>query len=77
MEGNKMGADAIVKGIVLALVYSAVGLVVFVIGFLVVKLILPFDVKKEIEVDQNTSLGILIGSFIVGLAIIIAASIHG
>jgi putative membrane protein len=34
-------------------------------------------VKKEIEVDQNTSLGILIGSFIIGLAIIIAASIHG
>ncbi len=72
-----MSADAIVKGIVLALVYSGVGLLVFVIGFFVVKLILPFDVKKEIEVDQNTSLGLLIGSFIIGLAIIIAASIHG
>ncbi len=72
-----MSADAIVKGIILALVYSGVGLLVFVIGFFVVKLILPFDVKKEIEVDQNTSLGILIGSFIIGLAIIIAASIHG
>ena len=72
-----MSADAIVKGITLALVYSVVGLLVFVIGFFVVKLILPFDVKKEIEVDQNTSLGILIGSFIIGLAIIIAASIHG
>ncbi|HKD43314.1 MAG TPA: DUF350 domain-containing protein [Myxococcaceae bacterium] len=72
-----MSADAIVKGITLALVYSGVGLLVFVIGFFVVKLILPFDVKKEIEVDQNTSLGILIGSFIIGLAIIIAASIHG
>jgi uncharacterized membrane protein YjfL (UPF0719 family) len=72
-----MSADAMVKGITLALVYSGVGLLVFVIGFFVVKLILPFDVKKEIEVDQNTSLGILIGSFIIGLAIIIAASIHG
>jgi putative membrane protein len=72
-----MSADAIVKGITLALLYSGVGLVVFVIGFFVVKLILPFDVKKEIEVDQNTSLGLLIGSFILGLAIIIAASIHG
>lgn len=72
-----MTTDQVLKGVISALVYSGVGLLVFVVGFFVVKLILPFDVKKEIEVDQNTSLGIMIGSFIIGLAIIVAAAIHG
>ncbi len=35
----------------------------------------PFSVRKEIEEAQNTALGILMGSVIIGLAIIIAAAI--
>ena len=38
--------------------------------------LMPFSVRKEIEEDQNTSLGIIIGSFLIGLAMIIAAAIH-
>jgi len=32
---------------------------------------------KEIEEDQNTSLGIIMGSLILGIALILAAAIHG
>ena len=53
------------------------GLVFFVIAFLAINRFAPFSVRKEIEEDQNTSLAILIGSVIVGIAIIIAAAIHG
>jgi uncharacterized membrane protein YjfL (UPF0719 family) len=60
-----------------SVVYSLVGLAVFVAGLLVFRLIMPFDVHKEIEVDQNTALGIVMGSFIIGLAIIVAAAISG
>ena len=72
-----MNMDFLAKALVTSLVFSVVGLGVFVAGFYVIKLILPFDVNKEIEVDQNTSLGIVIGSFVLGLAIIVAAAIHG
>ncbi|MBX5482255.1 MAG: DUF350 domain-containing protein [Myxococcaceae bacterium] len=72
-----MGNELLLKGIVNSLVYSAIGLVVFVAGFYVLRLILPYDVHKEIEADQNTALGLVIGAFILGLAIIIAAAIHG
>ena len=58
-------------------IFVGIGLIVFALAFLIVVLVAPFSVKKEIEVDQNTSLAILIGSFIIGLAIIIAAAIHG
>ncbi len=72
-----METDHILKGVLSSLLFSGIGLGVFIFGFWVIRKMLPYDVHKEIEKDQNTSLGIVIGSFILGLAIIIAASIHG
>ena len=65
------------QGLLASVIYSLMGLAVFVAGFYIIRLIFPFDVHKEIEADQNTALGIVIGSFILGLAIIIAAAISG
>jgi uncharacterized membrane protein YjfL (UPF0719 family) len=75
-----MGVLAVVvnmDNVVASLVYSLIGLAVFVGGLFVFRLVMPFDVHKEIEVDQNTALGIVMGSFILGLAIIVAAAITG
>ena len=58
-------------------VYSFVGIAVFAVAFFLMVKIAPFSVKKEIEEDQNTSLGILMGSVFIGLAIIIAAALVG
>ena len=35
------------------------------------------SIRKEIEDDQNTSLAIIIGSVIIGIALIVAAAVHG
>lgn len=59
----------------LTIVYSIVGLVFFGIGYLLFDKITPFSVRKEIEEDQNISLAIIIGSVIIGLAVIISAAI--
>lgn len=58
-------------------IFVAIGLIVFAIAFLIVVLVAPFSVKKEIEEDQNTSLAIIIGSLIIGVAMIISAAIQG
>ena len=58
-------------------IFVAIGLIVFAIAFLIVVLVAPFSVKKEIEEDQNTSLAIIIGALIIGEAMIIAAAIQG
>ena len=63
------------EGLVASLAYAAVGLVVFAVGFWVIRKMLPFDVHKELEVDQNVAVGVVIASFILGLALIIAAAI--
>ena len=57
------------------LAYTGIGVVVFFIAFLVMVKVIPFSVRKEIEEDQNTALAIIMGSVILGLAIIIAASV--
>jgi uncharacterized membrane protein YjfL (UPF0719 family) len=59
------------------LIYTGVGIVVFSIAFMLMVKLAPFSVKKEIEEDQNTSLAIVMGSVIIGLAIVIAAVITG
>ena len=58
-------------------VFAAIGLAVFGLAFWLIVKIAPFSVKKEIEDDQNTALAIVIGSVIVGLAIIIGMAIRG
>jgi uncharacterized membrane protein YjfL (UPF0719 family) len=51
------------------------GIVIFAIAFALMVKISPFSVKKEIEEDQNTSLGIIYGSVFIALAIIISAAV--
>lgn len=60
-----------------ALIYSLIGIVLFAIAFLVIVKISPFSIRKEIEEDQNTALGIIIGAVILGISMIIAAAVQG
>ena len=57
--------------------YTLFGIVVFALAFWAMVKISPFSIRKEIEADQNTALAIVIASVILGLALIIAAAVHG
>lgn len=66
-----------VRPIVDSFVYSILGTVILCLAFWFIAKILPFSMKKEIEEDENTSLGIILGAFIIGISLIIAAAIQG
>jgi putative membrane protein len=76
-SNSVLGIAIDVSSILGALIYSLIGIVLFAIAFLVIAKISPFSIRKEIEEDQNTSLGIIIGSVIIGIAMIISAAVHG
>ena len=76
-EGGGIEMAATVRTLVLSVIYVGLGLIVFMIAFFLMTKIAPFSVRKEIEEDQNTALGIVMGSVIIGVAIIIAAAISG
>jgi uncharacterized membrane protein YjfL (UPF0719 family) len=59
------------------IIFVAIGLVVFAVAFAIVVLVSPFSVKKEIEDDQNVALAVIIGSIIIGIALIISSAIQG
>ena len=77
MLGMIVKMEDLLPVIITAVVFVAIGLIVFAIAFLIVVLVAPFSVKKEIEEDQNTALAIIIGALIIGIAIIIASAING
>ena len=60
-----------------ALIYSLMGIGLFGLAFFIIVKVAPFSIRKEIEEDQNTALGIIIGSVIIGIALIISAAVHG
>jgi len=69
--------DKLVDLILTTLAFTLFGLIMFAIAFLIIVKVSPFSIRKEIEDDQNTSLAIIIGSVIIGIALIVAAAVHG
>ncbi len=58
-------------------IFTAFGLLVFGLAYVIIVKTSPFSIRKEIEDDQNTALAIIIGSVIIGVSLIIAAAVHG
>lgn len=77
LAGVPVWVEALGRNLANAAVYTIFGVVVFGIAFVTMCKLTPFSVRKEIEEDQNTSLAIIMGSIVIGLAIIIAAAVHG
>lgn len=61
------------QALIATLVYTAIGVGVFALAFFGITRMVPFSIRKEIEEDQNTALGVVLGAVILGLAHIIAA----
>ena len=66
----------IVHNIQAALVFALIGIVVFVGAFVIVDKITPYDLWKEIVVEKNLALAVLVGAMSIGVCIIIAAAVH-
>jgi len=65
-----------VSNIIAAAIFSAIGIVLFVVAFVVFDKITPGSLWKELIEDRNVALGNLMGAVAIALAIIIAASVH-
>lgn len=66
------------KYVVSALLFSGIGLGVYILGFLLLDVLTPkVNIWKEIVEKQNVSVAILMGACMLGIAIIIGSAIHG
>lgn len=67
--------DQLAEILITTLIFVVIGLLFFTVAYFILSRI--FDIHHEIEEDHNTALGIIIGSIMIGISIIIAAAIHG
>lgn len=69
-----MGNQA--TNVVNAIVYAAIGIVIFASAFILIDKVTPYHLWKEIVQEHNTALAILLGAMSLGICVIIAAAIH-
>jgi uncharacterized membrane protein YjfL (UPF0719 family) len=79
-DGVAIGGDGfsmVAQNAIAAIIFAIIGLVVLAVSIVLMSKLMPLPFWKEIEEDQNTALGIMVGSIVIGISIIIAAAIHG
>ena len=68
--------SSMAQNAVAAVLFAIIGVVLFVVAFMVFDKLTPGSLWKELIEDQNTALGVLMGAVAIALAIIIAAAVH-
>jgi uncharacterized membrane protein YjfL (UPF0719 family) len=58
-----------------ASIFGIVGVVLLIVGYYLWELVTPYNVRKELQENQNVAVAIVVASFIVGMAIVVAASL--
>ena len=64
--------------VVNSLIFSGIGIVMLIVAFGVIDIITAkYHLWREIVEKQNIALAILVGSFLIGVAMVIAAAVKG
>jgi putative membrane protein len=58
-----------------ASIFGIVGIVLLILGYYLWELVTPYNVRRELQENKNVAVAIVVASFILGMAIVIAASL--
>ncbi len=70
-------AMTLLESVLNVALFSLVGIILFALAFFIMGKVTPFSIRKEIEEDQNVALAVVIGSVIIGIAMIVVAAMSG
>ncbi len=74
-EFSQNTGDVIMDDVLSTLLYSIIGIVVATLALLFIDLITPGNLRKQLTEERNVALAIVAGSTILGVCLLIAASI--
>lgn len=66
-----------IEHVLAVLIYSVMGIVIMVLSFIIIDWIHPRDIWGEIADKQNLAMAVIFGCLMLGIAIIVAASVIG
>jgi len=65
------------KALTASVVYSLLGILILVISFYIFNKLTPGTLRREILEEHNNALAIIAAAFMLAVALIISAAIHG
>jgi putative membrane protein len=65
------------QNLINSVIYSLLGVIIFWVCFIIIDKITPYDLWREVVEKNNLSLAIIVAAMCLGIAIIVAAAIHG
>ncbi len=60
-----------------SMLYALIGVLVFLICFVIVDKLTPYQLWTQIVEEKNVALAIVVGSIAIAIGLIVAAAIHG
>lgn len=65
------------KALTASVVYSLLGIIILMASFYIFNKLTPGTLRREILEEHNTALAIIAAAFMLAVALIISAAIHG
>ena len=65
------------KALTASIVYSLLGIIILIVSFYLFNKLTPGTLRREILEEHNTALAIMSAAFMLAVALIISAAIHG
>jgi uncharacterized membrane protein YjfL (UPF0719 family) len=60
-----------------SMLYALIGVLVFLVCFVIVDKLTPYQLWTQIIEEKNVALAIVVGSIAIAIGLIVAAAIHG
>jgi putative membrane protein len=58
-----------------ASIFGVAGIALLIIGYYIWELVTPYNLRRELQENKNLAVAVVVAAFIIGMAIVIAASI--
>jgi uncharacterized membrane protein YjfL (UPF0719 family) len=58
-----------------ASIFGVTGIGLLILGYYIWELITPYNLRRELQENQNVAVAVVVAAFILGMAIVIAASL--
>ena len=73
-----MGIEWLKPGVFFgSMLFALMGVLVFWLCFLIIDKLTPYDLWAELVEKKNVALAIVVGAMSIGIALIVAAAVHG
>jgi uncharacterized membrane protein YjfL (UPF0719 family) len=58
-----------------ATIFGVTGVVLLIVGYYIWELVTPYNLRRELQENKNLAVAVVTASFIVGMAIVVAAAL--